>query len=136
MRGSYLLGITLVACAQSTTSTQTSTSAAATAVSSERRNPDVITATEIATQPGATNALELVQRLRPNFLRVNERSSMRNTSSSPIVRLDNAELGEVSELRSIAASGIFEIRYFSIVAAESRFGGNRGRPVIFVATKK
>lgn len=135
-----VLAAASLACSSSQTSSTTSAgvagAASTTVAPTERRNPDIITAAEITQLQGAANALEIVQRLRPNFLRVQERTSVGNTSSQPQVRLDGTLLGEVGELRGITATSVIEIRYYSIVQAESRFGGNRGRPVIAVTSRR
>lgn len=100
------------------------------------RDPDLISEAEVAAQTGVTNAFDLVRRVRPNFLRQNERSSLRTNSSAPLVRLDGQLLGEVETLRDIAVTTVAEVRFYSIVEAESRFSGTRGRPVIAVTSKK
>lgn len=61
---------------------------------------------------------------------------MNSVPSGPIVRLDGQELGEVSTLSQVEIGLVYEIRYYTIVQAETRFGGVRGRPVIAVSTKK
>ena len=105
---------------------------------SDSRNRDIILAAEIAQSGvGVTNAYDLVQRLRPNYLRPVGRTSMRNTvASTPLVRLDGQELGETSSLRSVEIGLVHEVRYYSIVEAETKFGGDRGRAVIAISTKK
>ena len=130
----------------STVSTGTTTAAAVTTSAGDpaassaptSRNPDIITEEEAATaaKSGVGNAFDLVRRLRPNFFRNNERTSMRNTSSQPLVRLNGQVLGEVTELRGIEIGVIQQVRYYSIVQAENTFSGDRGRPVIAVTTKK
>jgi hypothetical protein len=100
------------------------------------RNANVISEAEIAQVEGVTNAFDLVRRLRPNFLRTDERTSLRSNASTPLVRLDGQLLGEVSELRGVEIGVIREIRYYSIVEAETRYSGVRGRPLIDVTTKR
>ncbi len=117
--------------APSATTTASSTPASA-------RNPDIITEEEAATaaRAGVGNAFDLIRRLRPNFLRVNERTSMRGNPTAPLVRLNGQVLGEVTELRGIEIGVVQQIRYYSIVQAENTFAGDRGRPVIAVTTRK
>jgi len=98
---------------------------------------DVITRAEIeSTQGGVPNAYDLVRRLRPHFLRVESRTSMASTSNTPLVRLNGNVLGEIDALRTIDMNGLEEIRYYSIVEAETRWSGVRGRPVIAVTSRK
>lgn len=122
--------------ATTTASATTTTAAASTAPTS--RNPDIISEEEAvaAAKSGVGNAYDLIRRLRPNFFRNNERTSMRNTSAQPIVRLNGQVLGELTELRGIEIGVVQQIRYYSIVQAENTFSGDRGRPVIAVTTKK
>lgn len=106
------------------------------AASPSRHDPDVLTQAEILATPGVTTALAAVTRLRPRFLRAEARTSMNSVPSGPIVRLDGQELGEVSTLSQVEIGLVYEIRYYSIVQAETKFGGVRGRPVIAVSTKR
>ena len=106
------------------------------AASPSRHDPDVLTREEILATPGVTTALAAVTRLRPRFLRAEARTSMNSVPSGPIVRLDGQELGEVGTLSQVEIGLVYEIRYYTIVQAETRFGGVRGRPVIAVSTRK
>jgi hypothetical protein len=110
--------------------------AQAAAASPSRHDPDVLTQEEILATPGVTTALAAVTRLRPRFLRAEARTSLNSVPSGPIVRLDGQELGEVSTLSQVEIGLVYEIRYYSIVEAETKFGGVRGRPVIAVSTKR
>lgn len=99
-------------------------------------NRDIITREEIEEQQGITNAFDLVRRLRPRFFDAQGRTSIGAVASTPLVRLDGSLLGDISMLRSIDVGGIQEIRYYSIVEAETKWSGDRGRPVISVTTRK
>ena len=140
MRGLLVLGLCLATgCASNKTTITTDASSTATTTISpapnRSRNADIITAQEVAEQQGVTNAFDLIRRIRPNFLRVVERTSIRSNSSAPLVRVNGQLLGDVTELRTIEIGLIQEIRYYSIVEAENQFSGDRGRPVIAVTTK-
>jgi hypothetical protein len=106
------------------------------ASSPSRHDPDVLTQAEILATPGVTTALQAVTRLRPRFLRAEARTSMNSVPSGPIVRLDGQELGEAGSLSQVEIGLVYEIRYYTIVEAETKFGGVRGRPVIAVSTRK
>ncbi|MGH7712071.1 MAG: hypothetical protein ACREOG_12345 [Gemmatimonadaceae bacterium] len=101
-----------------------------------RSSRDVITRAEIEQTQGVPNAYDLIRRLRPHFFRVEGRSSFGSVQQSPLVRLDGSVLGELSSLQTIAVTGLEEIRYYSIVEAETKWSGDRGRPVIHVTTRK
>jgi hypothetical protein len=109
--------------------------AAAVGQPSRSTSRDVITRAEIE-QVGANTVYDVVNRLRPNFLRVEGRSSMGQVTQAPLVRLDASTLGEIDAMRSLDANSVQEIRYYSIVEAESRFSGVRGRPVIHIISRK
>jgi hypothetical protein len=98
----------------------------------------VITLVEIE-RAAVPNAYEVVQKLRPRFLQ-----SGRNASTArgrtvvgqlPRVILDDTELGGISELRTIDATGIFEIRFVSAADATTRWGTNHAGGVILVTSK-
>jgi len=97
---------------------------------------DVITRAEIEKAGSLANVYELVNRLRPHFLRVEGRSSMGSVPQRPLVRLNSSILGEIDAMRSIDITTVEEIRYYTIVEAETRFSGVRGRPVILITTRK
>jgi hypothetical protein len=100
-----------------------------------RRDPNVITRAEIDQADWATNAFDLVQRLRPNFLRTSGPTNWSGAPQSAIVRLNDQELGDFGALRQIALNSVQEIRYYSMADATAKFGGIRGRPVIAITTK-
>lgn len=107
-------------------------------VNSSTRN--AITAQEIEGSH-ARNALELVQALRPRWLQGRGTNSMTETArgtgsgtgasatvdvvpgESPIkVYQDNAFMGDVSVLRTMAIGGIVEVRFFDMAQATYRWG--------------
>jgi hypothetical protein len=110
--------------------------APAAAAGPQRVSRDIIARAEIEQNAGVANAFDLVNRLRPHFFRVEGRSSMGQVPQSPLVRLNGSVLGDISTMRSIAVTTLEEIRYYSIVEAETRWSGERGRPVIAITTKK
>ena len=98
-------------------------------------NRNVITRAEIEKNDNATSVFHLIERLRPNFLRVRGPTNWGGVVQAPMVRLNDQELGDPSTLRQIAVSSVQEIRYYSMSEATAKFGGIRGRPVIAVTTK-
>ena len=85
----------------------------------------------------ATNAYELVQRLRPLYLRdQGPQSLVLATSRTPIVYVDNTRLGEVFSLRTIPTAAIQEIKYLSASDATTRWGMNHTAGVIQVTTRR
>ena len=98
-------------------------------------NRAVITRAEIEKNDNAMSVFHLIERLRPNFLRVRGPTNWGGVVQTPMVRLNDQELGDAGTLRQIAVSSVLEIRYYSISEATAKFGGIRGRPVIAVTTK-
>ena len=100
-----------------------------------RRDPNVITRAEIDQADWATNAFDLVQRLRPTFMRASGTTGVSGAPRTAMVRLNDQDMGDFGALRQITLSSVQEIRYYSATDATAKFGGLRGRPVIHVLTK-
>ena len=102
------------------------------------RNPDVITAEELAApEIAAGDALAAIQRLRPRFLMVQGQKSSSNTSAGSVkISIDGAPLLAIDNLHNVQASSIKEIRYLSSSDASQRFGtaANAGA-VILIKSK-
>lgn len=137
------------ACASggSQAATGSGTAAASSAVTAPRGRADLISATEIAAVAGtAQNALELVQRLRPNMLRtrastLSSQQSGGMSAEGPasvnvIVFLDNQRLGEVATLASIGYDQVKEIRYVNASDATTMWGTGYSSGVIQVILKR
>jgi len=130
-----LVGV-VAACGGGTgTSGGASAPAPAAAAQTLRRDPNVITRAEIDQATWATNAFDLVQRLRPNFLRISGPTNVSGAPQTPLVRLNEQELGDHGALRQILLTSVQEIRYYSASDATAKFGGIRGRPVIAVTSR-
>ncbi|HEU4996578.1 MAG TPA: hypothetical protein VFT29_17300 [Gemmatimonadaceae bacterium] len=86
----------------------------------------VIGESEVRASMGA-NALDVVQRQRPTFLR-------RRGSNGPMVVLDNMPLGGVEMLKDISAWSIAEIRYVDGVSAALMYGAKYGGGAILIRT--
>ena len=121
LRARILAGVVipfwLIACAH----TQT--------VSPMHTDPDVITEDEIATV-NASNAYDIIKKLRANFLSYRGKTSMLGTSNAdPTVYVDDS-------LRTIPASQVTSIRVYRSWDAMTKYGqGNMGG-VIAVNTKQ
>jgi hypothetical protein len=92
-----------------------------------------ITSEEIRESSGLT-AHEIVQQLRPQFLRVRgSRSISGSQVSEPVVYVDNIRMGGLSSLREIRASAIEEIRYIGAADATTRWGtGHMGGAILVI----
>lgn len=96
---------------------------------------DVLTYAQIQ-EARATNAYEVVERLKSHWLRSTTPTSPGNTSTrtSPVmVYLDNQRLGYVDQLRRIEVAAIDYIQYFSPAEASARWGyGNAGGAILVI----
>ncbi|MGQ0639379.1 MAG: hypothetical protein ACT4P6_01195 [Gemmatimonadaceae bacterium] len=101
----------------------------------QRRDPNVITRAEIEQAVGATTARDLVQRLRPAYLRESGPMTLSGANQSAMVRVNDQEFPDLRQLRQIPVSTVQEIRYYSASDATAKFGGRLGRPVIAVTIK-
>ncbi|MFL5555191.1 MAG: hypothetical protein ACJ78D_05310 [Gemmatimonadaceae bacterium] len=101
-----------------------------------RQNPNLITQDEVvATQ--ATNALEVITRLRPKFLNSRGRSTINSTRSDyPVVFLDGQFYGQLPLLEQIVATDILEIRFVPGTDAAALYGMQYGSGVIAIRTRR
>lgn len=108
-----------------------------------------ITAEEIAAVDGAQNAYDVVQRLRPRFLRSRGTSSMRSagpegtSAAAPtgsqftaVVYVDGVRMGGPEALRNVPSTILQSITYVSGTDATTRYGTGHGGGVIEVVTKR
>lgn len=84
---------------------------------------------------GYSTAFEVVQALRPQWLRGRGRTSV-NLSESVKVYLDDSLLGEPEQLRNITARSIGSIRYLDGNEATQRWGMDHGQGAIMVSTRR
>lgn len=104
------------------------------------RNRDLITQEDIAADASlkAQTVLDVVRTLRPHFL--NTRGT--NSTTSPEYGqvhavIDNSRMSPISELSTIMAANVTEIRYLNVAQANQRFGTAALQgPVILVKTAK
>ena len=113
---------------------------AAAAPHAPSRQQDVITDAEIASRAAeASNALQVVQKLRPQMLRGRGRLSAADslgTGTLPKVVVDDVAFGPIENLANINAVGVKEIRFVSAADATTRWGTGYPGGVIFVAMKR
>ena len=97
--------------------------------SGPRRNPNLITAEELAEYSTLT-AIDVVRRLRPRWL--TGRGAGTGGSNMPQLILDGARMGDAANaLRSISVSTISELQYLNASDATMRYGTNYpGRAIV------
>ena len=98
-----------------------------------QHNPDLITAEEIQAARVAT-VFEVVERLRPQFLRTRGSSSALMETRVTVFQ-DNLNLGGVEMLRQIRALDVLEIRFMSASDATTRFGSGFPGGVIAITSR-
>ena len=124
-----LTSLALTACASSPNASSTSTTP-----SRVRGGRDVITADELASID-VQNALQAVQRLRPNFLRPQGPMSITQGQQSVVVYVDNARMGGPEALEQIPITDVKEIRYLNATDATQRYGTGHTAGAIVVTRK-
>src|SRR5512138_1028933 len=101
---------------------------------------DLILESEITARAGeATNALQVVMKLRPQMLRsrgVISPNDPNGESTMPKVYVDNVAYGNVESLSNINSAQIKEIRYIKATDATTQWGTGHTGGVILVITKK
>ncbi len=95
-----------------------------------RRDRNRIVAAEVAELAGLSNALQVVQRLRPNWL------TPRGRSGPPaIYRNDAPWSSDPGALANISIESIEEMRFLSATDANIRWGTSVAGTVILVTTR-
>ncbi|MEX2155953.1 MAG: hypothetical protein WD773_03835 [Gemmatimonadales bacterium] len=84
----------------------------------------------------ASDAYDIVQRLRPNWLRRRGPTNPRNRASGEVtVYVDGVAFGNAAALRNIPAGNVVGITYLSAADATLRFGPRQTGAVIEVHTR-
>ena len=98
---------------------------------------DLILESEIASRAAdASNALQVVQKLRPQMLRSRGPTDRNGQSAQPRVYVDHTEYGGLSYLQNVNASQIREIRFVNSRDATTQWGTGHMGGVIQIITKK
>ena len=139
MRARVLMAAVLIAVSSGCSSSGSSSSATGAPRAPSRQN-DVITAAEIAERAAdASNALQIVQKLRPQMLTTRGRFSPADSSAAggrPRAVVDGLAYGQAENLVTVNAISVMEIRYISATDATTRFGTGYVGGAILVTTKK
>jgi outer membrane cobalamin receptor len=96
---------------------------------------DVITRAEIE-KIEATTALDVIQRLRPSFLRYRGTSTASNPRGvAPVVYFGEDRLGGLNQLSTVNVVHIEEIRFISAIDATTRWGAGHTGGVILIVVR-
>jgi hypothetical protein len=105
----------------------------------ENRRSQIITQEEISAAGVTGTALDVVNRLRPNFLVSRGPTTLGNAQSSglyPNVYLDGIAYGDINTLRNIDSVQIAEIRLYTAGEAQTKFGLGNSAGVIAITTRR
>jgi len=102
---------------------------------------DVIVEAEITSRArDATNALQIIEQLRPQMLRSRGSSSLAPNATAedalPRVYVDEISYGNLNSLSNLNSIQIREIRFIKAADATTRWGTGHAGGVILVTTKK
>lgn len=102
-----------------------------------RRDPAIISQEEIAAETAnSRDLLELVQRLRPFWIKPGRGPSSINLSTSqPVVYVNNTRMGSPAVLRQYSPTSIREIRHLRGTDASMRFGMDHENGAILVTLR-
>jgi hypothetical protein len=118
MRASIAVAVStllLTACASRTGGTARDSAPA-------RRDPNLITAEEIAAKPAQT-LYDAVRALRPAWMmRSRPTTLMPQNEGQLIVYVDGTRFGNIESLRQFVPNAVQSVRYYSPSDAEARFG--------------
>lgn len=101
----------------------------------ERRDRDHITRDEIARVQVGT-AYEVVETLRPQYLRSRGMGSTTAPPEYAVVYIDGVRAGGLDQLRRVSRDSLEEIRYINGSDATTRFGTGHGGGAILVTTRR
>jgi outer membrane cobalamin receptor len=118
-----LSAVTLIGCASS-----------GTAGTGESRSSNIITREEIAaTSMG--NMADVIQQLRPQFLRSRGRTSINLPTDQIAVYMDDVHMGTTAVLNTIGANGVQRVEFIRGPDTGFRFGLDHQAGVIHIITK-
>ena len=104
------------------------------AAGQERVSANVLTTEEIASGQWQ-NAYELIQSLRPRWLRAHGAESIHGETPDIQVYYDANHLGGLATLRGITVQGIASIHFIDPVTAAARWGGDHANGAIVISTR-
>ena len=129
LRAVLTLGMLLLAAACSGSS-----SAATQPGTSGRSRGNLITAEEIRQRAQYSNLYDVIDHLRPRWLRTQGPDTMTGTPTSVQVHMDGNRLGGVDVLRSLAPTGVTSIQWLPPIDASARFGLDHSQGAIIIST--
>ena len=81
-----------------------------------------------------TNMFDLVQAMRPNWLRARSPNSFQSPGYVQVY-LDDVRLGGVENMRTLAVQGVQYVRWYDPISASSRWGLNHEQGAIVISMR-
>lgn len=111
-------------------------SSGAGAATQPRRSADLITRAEIE-GTDAANMEQLIQRLRPTWLRGRGQVSIANSAAgNPLVYMDDTRLGGLEALATVVPNEVQEVRRLGAAEATNRYGTGHAGGAIVIRRKR
>lgn len=82
-----------------------------------------------------SNLYDLIEVLRPRWLRSQGPDTFQGPQGQVQVHMDGNRLGDVDVLRSLSASGVTSIEWLGPIAAAGRFGLDHSHGAIIISTR-
>jgi outer membrane cobalamin receptor len=101
---------------------------------SQSRNSNVITRAEIQAA-GLANMQDVIQQLRPQFLRTRGRTSINLPADQVAVYIDDVHVGTANVLNTIGATGVMRVEFVRGPDTGFKFGLDHQAGVIHIITK-
>lgn len=101
---------------------------------SGRPRSDLITAEEIRQRGQYSSLYELVQALRPRWLRAQGPDTLVGQGGQVQVHMDGNRLGSVDALRNLSPSGVTSLRWIPPIDAAARYGLDHSHGAIVIST--
>lgn len=102
-----------------------------------RTNRYIITAEEVQAATRHNSVFDLVQALRPNWLRGRSAGTVTNPNAgSVVVYMDDVRMGGTEFLRQIQTEAVVSLRYLDANDATTRYGTGHTGGVIQVITRR
>jgi hypothetical protein len=135
-RGLLALAILLLgaACAGGAATAGSASNAETGSAGRARTRSDLITLEEIQQRGQFSNLYELVQTLRPRWLRTQGPDSF-SSPGEVQVHMDGNRLGSINALKGLSPSGVTSLQWLNPIDAAARYGLDHGHGAIIVSTR-
>lgn len=99
-----------------------------------RTRSTLLTFEEMRQRGQFSSLYNLIQELRPRWLRSQGPDSLVGFQGQVQVRMDGNHLGDVNVLRNLSAHGVTSIHWLPPIDAAARYGLNHGHGAIIIST--